>query len=961
MQRSFSRQIHSSIVFLLLIALPPTCIFPCFCVAQNPPRRLIKLLDPVWRIDRMTCEYRVNPLGMDETHPRFAWAFRSGRRNQYQFAYHVLVASSPEKLEDNTVDIWNSGSIASPENINCMYAGKPLAPFTRYFWKIKAINQDGQETPWSSTAWFETGMLQNANWRGTWIGNGKPAPEKDEDFYKDRPAPLFNKDFSLGKMIRSARLYISGLGYYEASLNGKKIGDQVLDPGWTNYSRTVLYSVYDITQSLHTGHNTISVLLGNGWYDPLPMKLFGAFNLRKVLAIGEPKVIANLRIQFSDGSTRVISTDSTWRTGDSFILKNNVYLGEEQDGRLTGRSREGSVRPDHGPSSVRRAQNNSWSPAVAVASPQGKMLAQSSPPIRITRIFHPQTLLQPEKGVWVYDLGQNFAGWIRMQINEPRGTKIHFRYGELIYPNGRVNGMTSVAGHIKAIWHLGGGPGAPATAWQEDSYTCSGEPGEFFQPHFTFHAFRYVEITGLAKDPDKESLEGLRLNADLEEAGHFTCSDTLLNRIQQACLNTFLSNLFSVQSDCPGREKQGYGADMVVSSDAYSYNFDMSQFYAKTVQDFANDARPNGGMPECAPYNGIATEGFDEGAGPVGWQLAFPFLQEKLYRYYGNRKIVEDQYDRTKKMVEFLRARSTDHLIAHDIGDHVAINAKHVPLTAGAFYFHAVSLLAEFAALLGRTSDIKEYQSLADSIRDSFNRHYLQRAPDPGAYDTAHNETTQAFALWYGLAPEQEKEQAFSLLLDEIRKNDGHLSTGIFGTKMLFDVLRRFDRNDIAYTINTQTSYPGYGYMLANGATTLWETWERPEQNSWNHPMFGSVSEWMYRSLAGINPAEDACGMDRLQIKPFTGGGLQFVKSDYNSIRGRVISEWKKEGGRLEWRLVIPPNTRAKVYVPARRIENIMESGRPVNQANELEFLRMENGFAVFDAVSGEYRFTVTR
>ncbi len=924
--------------FLILLL---TASLPASSPAQNPHRHLVAHGDAVWQIDRMTCEYRVNPLGMDEMRPRFAWTFLSSHRDQYQSVYHVLVASSPEKLEDNTVDIiWDSGPIPSTENINCVYAGRPLAPFTRYYWKIKALNQNGEETPWSKIAWFETGVMQNTNWLGSWIGNGKPAPQKDEDFYKDRPAPIFKKDFRLDKTIRSARLYISGLGYYEASLNGKKIGDQVLDPGWTNYSRTVLYSVYDITRSLAAGRNTITVLLGNGWYDPLPMKLFGAFNLRKSLAIGEPTLIANIRIQFSDGSTRVISTDSTWKTGDSYILKNNIYLGEEQDGRLT--------------------LIDSWRPASTVASPGGEMRAQSSPPIRVTHVFHPKKLSEPEKGIYVYDLGQNFAGWIHMRVNEPRGTKIHFRYGELIYPNGRVNGMTTVAGHIKAIWHLSGGPGAPPTAYQEDSYTCSGKPGEFFQPHFSFHAFRYVEITGLTQRPAKESLEGLRLNADLEQAGHFTCSDTLLNRVQQTCLNTFLSNVFSVQSDCPGREKQGYGADMVVSSEAYAYNFDMSQFYAKAVQDFANDARPNGGMPECAPYDGIATEGFDEGAGPVGWQLAFPFLQEKLVRYYGNKKILEDQYDHTKNMVEFLRSQSTDHLIGHDIGDHVAVNAKHVPLTAGAFYYHTVSLLAEFAALMNKTGDAKEYQSLADSIRDSFNRHYLQLAPDPGAYDTAQNQTTQTFALWYKLVPEQEKQQALTLLLDDIQKNNGHLSTGIFGTKMLFDVLRRYDRNDIALTINTQTSYPGYGYMLANGATTLWETWERPDQASWNHPMFGSVSEWMYRSLAGINPAEDACGMDRLLIKPFTGGGLRFVKSDYASIRGKIISEWKKEGGRLQWRLVIPPNTRAQVYVPARRIEDILESGRPVQQAGDLRFLRVENGFVLFDAVSGDYRFTVT-
>jgi alpha-L-rhamnosidase len=907
---------------------------------------------PTWQIDRMTCEYRVNPLGMDEWLPRFAWTFRSSHRDQYQSAYRILVASSREKLEKNTGDIWDSGAQPSGDNINALFAGRPLAPFTRYFWKIKATDRTGNETPWSVTAWFETAMLHAANWQGAWIGNGQPTPDRDEDFYKDRPAPWFKKEFKLAKTISSARLYISGLGYYEAYLNGKKIGDQVLDPGWTNYAKTVLYSVYDITSFLHKGPNAIGILLGNGWYNPLPLQLFGAFNLRKALTIGAPKLMANIRIRYSDGSTRLIATDSSWTTGASFILKNNIYLGEEQDARLIDSN---CCMPRQGRPVALHIM--AWSPAVAVDAPKGEMVAQSAPPIRITHQFPAQSLSEPAKGVYVFDLGQNFAGWIRMRINASRGRQIHFRYGELLYPDGRVNGMTTVAGHIKAIWHLNGGPGAPTTAYQEDSYTCSGRPGEFFQPHFTFHAFRYVEITGLPGRPARESLIGLRLNADLPATGHFTCSDTLLNRVQQLCLSSFLSNVFSVQSDCPGREKQGYGADMVVSSEAMAYNFDMSCFYAKTVEDFANDARPNGGMPECAPYDGIATEGFDQGAGPIGWQLAFPFLQEKLYRFYGNKKILEDQYTRTKKMVEFLRGQSVDHLIYHDIGDHVAVNAKHIPLTSGAFYYHHVRLLAEFAQLLNMPGDATEYRALADSIRDAFNRHYLQGAS--ASYDTAHNETTQVFALWYGLAPEQDKEKAFTLLLDEIQKNKGHLTTGIFGTKMLFDVLRRYDRNDIAYTINTQPGYPGYGYMLQNGATTLWETWERPEQNSWNHPMFGSVSEWLYRSLAGINPAEDAYGMDKLVIKPFTGANLRFVKCDYGSIRGKIVSEWEKKDGRLNWKLMIPPNTRALVYIPAHAIGEIFESGLPVQQVKDLNFVKMQNGFALFDAVSGEYHFSV--
>jgi alpha-L-rhamnosidase len=923
------------------------CISFCLSAAairKGPVREGAVQEAPVWETELLKCEYRVNPLGIDEAQPRFSWTFRSPRRDQYQSAYHILVASSRDKLQKNIGDVWDSGTLSSVDNINVLFAGKPLRPFTRYFWKIKALNTHGEATPWSRPAWFETAFL-HTHWEGSWIGDGKPIPQQKEDFYTNIPAPLFKKDFTIGKTIRSARLYISGLGYYEAYLNGQKVGDAVLDPGWTNYGKTILYSIYDITGAIKPGSNRIVLLLGNGWYNPLPMKLFGTFNLRDVLHTGQPKVIANIRVLFTDGSSRSIVTDGSWSAGDSYILKNNIYLGEEQDARL--------MKP------TTEQQGSSWASAVVVPSPGGVMAAQTAPPIRITKIIRPVAVSSPEKGVYVFDLGRNFAGWIRMRIRGKAGATVHFLYGELLVPGGRVNGMTTVAGHIKEIWHLSGGPGSPATAYQKDSYTCKGDSTDVFQPHFTFHAFRYVEITDLDNIPGLEDLQGLRLNSDLPEAGHFTCSNPLLNRVQDITLASFLSNIFSVQSDCPGRERQGYGADMVSTAEAFTYNYDMSCFYAKTVQDFANDVRPNGGMPECAPYNGISTEGFDQGAGPLDWQLAFSFLQEKLYRFYGNTRVLEDNYQHTKNMVDFLQRQSRDHLIDHGIGDHEAVNAKHVPLTSGAFYYHHVRLLAEFAGILGKKEDLVRYTALADSIQQAFNARYLQAGT--GQYDTAYNQTTQVFPLWYGLAPAAEQQAAFKALLETILQRDqGHLSTGIFGTKMLFDVLRRYDRNDVAFSINTQTGYPGYGYMLQNEATTLWESWQRPDQNSFNHPMFGSVSEWFYRSLAGINPAEDACGMDRLVIKPFTGGDLRFVRGSYESIRGRVISQWSKKEDRLDWQVTIPPNTHAKLYVPALSVGEILESGRPAEKAEGLAFIRMENGFALFDAVSGEYHIRVS-
>jgi alpha-L-rhamnosidase len=912
-----------------------------FCVVTASSQKNASLT-----VDILKCDSRQNPLGIDDSSPDFSWTFLTKERNQYQAAYRILVSSSRKNLTSDLGDIWDSGKTEDSNNIHVPYKGIQLISLTRYFWKVKIWNTGGMATPWSNIAYFETAFLGDSTWKSSWICSGRKQQEKDEDFYLDNPAPQFWKTFTIAKPIKSARLYISGLGYYEASLNGKKIGDNILDPGWTNYAKTVLYSTFDISSQIHKGKNIINVLLGNGWYNPLPLRLFGSFNLRKELTVGQPKLIAYLLIHYLDGSSSSITTDSSWLTGESYILQNSIYLGEKQDARIKVATGTAARISD---------------------PPGGKLTAQIAPPIRITKLIPSIRLSEPKKNVWVFDMGENFAGLIRMRVHGSSGQTIHFRYGELLFPDGHVNGLTTVAGHIKEMWNMNGGPGSPKTAFQEDSYICNGNGAETFQPHFTFHGFRYIEISGLTTKPSLSDLEGLRMNSDVAENGKFYCSNPLFNEIQQNTLHSFLSNIFSVQSDCPGRERQGYGADMVVSAEAFMFNYDMSCFYSKTVHDFKVDVRPNGGMPECAPYNGIVSEGFDGGAGPIEWQLAFSFLQKKLFQFYGNRKIIEDNYEQTKIMVEFLRSQSKDFLIDHGIGDHVSVAPKHIPLTSGTFYYQHVKILALFAKILNKTSEAEQYNTLADSILNSFNRRYLNSGT--GLYDTSSNQITQIFPLWNEMVPLQEKKNSLEALWNDIEiKNGGHISTGIFGTKMLFDLCRQYNRNDIAQITLNKTDYPGYGYMIKNGATSLWETWEKPDQNSWNHPMFGSVSEWFYRSLLGINPAEDAFGYDKIVLKPFTEksdqfglpkGSMDFAHGYYSSIRGNIVSSWKRKGGILQWHIEIPVNTRARVYIPCKPSEEILEQNRNILKCPNLHFQGTEQDYSIFDADAGNYDFTV--
>ena len=896
-------------------------------------------LEPV----ALQCEYRTNPLGIDEKQPRLSWQFRSVARGQMQTAYQIIVASSAERLEPDRADMWNSGKVMSTENIHIPYNGKPLQSRQRYFWQVRVWDKDGSGSTWSSPAWWEMALLSPDEWTAKWIDDGKPVPERDEDFYKDDPAPLFRKEFAVGKGVKRARLYITGLGYYEAYLNGAKVGEQVLDPGWTTYGRRVLYSTFDVTDQIRQGANCIGVWLGNGWYNPLPMRMWGKFNLRDALTVGRPRFIAQLEIEYADGTLQKVVSDESWQAGQSPILRNSVYLGEMYDAR---REQPGWSSPGF--------SDNHWRQARIAAEKLGVLQAQSQPPIRVTKIIKPVNITQPRPGVFIFDMGQNFAGWARLHVKGPAGTTVKLRYGELLYPDGTLNAMTTVAGQIKKPGR--GGPGAPDTAWQCDTYILKGQGKEVYTPRFTFHGFRYVEVTGYPGRPTLDALQGLRLNADVTSAGSFSCSDSLFNRIYRMSRWTFLSNLFSVQSDCPHREKFGYGGDIVPTCTAFMLNFDMTAFYAKVVRDFADAVRPNGGLTETAPYVGIADMGFGGGSGPIGWGFAHPLLQKELYRFYGNRRLVEEQYDVARRWVDFLSEHARDHIIDVGISDHESLDPKPTALTGTAFYYAAAKLVADLAGIIGRNDDADRYAKLTREIKEAFVRRFLK--PGSGRFDIG-TQACQAFALYFDLVPARERQAAISVLLDEIlNRHDGHLATGIFGTRYMLDVLTETGHSDVAYTVAAQKTFPGWGYMLQNGATTLWEHWAFSDNvYSHNHPMFGSIVGWFYSAIAGIRPAADAVGFDRVIIKPEPVKALTWARASYQSVRGRVASEWRKENGRFVLNAEIPVNTVARIYLPTSNAAAITESGISVNDSKDVVFLGMEDNRAVFRVGSGRYVF----
>lgn len=849
----------------------------------------------------LQCMYRSNPTGLSTDPPFFTWWMESAAPDARQTAWQLQVGTDSLALTEGRDLLWDSGKQTSGREIQAHYRGPALQGNQKYFWRVRNWNAADQASPYSLLACWETGPT---NWQAKWISDGSVPFENRAEFFEDHPAPLFRKTFTLEEQPVHARLHIAGLGYYEAYLNGEKTGAAVLDPGWTDYGKHVLYSTFDVKDQLQAGGNTLGVLLGNGWYNPMPIDHFARWNLREILTIGQPKFIAELHLTFADGRQEVIPSDTSWKHGDSWILYNDVYLGERQDGRLKV---AGWAQADF--------DDSEWPATSLTGAPGGKLVPQLQPAIEITRRLPAKKVTQLAPGVHVVDFGQNFAGWIHLKVRGEAGDSLRLRYGELLFEDGSVNGLTTVATQLKEAFGLKGGPGVPPTAWQEDTYIIGGHEAEYYQPHFTFHGFRYVQIWGYPGELRPEDVEGLRLNANLSQAGTFHCSNEDFNRIQEMCEWTFLSNVFSIESDCPGREKFGYGGDMVTAGEAYIFNYDMANFYRKTVQDFADEVRPLGGMPEIAPDVGIDSKTLGDGSGPIGWQLAFPFLQDLLYRFYGDRLLLEKHYPACKRLVGFLQSVAENNRINIGLSDHALLNEKPEAFTSTAFYYHIVQLTARFARTLGHTDDVRQYEQLADTIRAILLEE--EYTPDNGCFANC-NQTAQSFALWYELMPPEDRKPAYDRLQDSIRAGwNGHLSTGIFGTKMMLDIFRRDHRPDLAYEVTNQPDFPGWRHMLANDATTLWESW-RGQANgpSHNHPMFGSISEWFYRSVLGINPAEDAVACDRWVLSPQLSEQIPEAAGQYTSIRGVISSGYRRTEDLLEWKVRIPANTTAVLEIP---------------------------------------------
>jgi alpha-L-rhamnosidase len=801
-----------------------------------------------------------------------------------------------------------------------MYKLLRLSFFALFVWV-------GFLTSWAGTDDFPS--------KAKWISNGSPVLTDEESMYANHAAPLFRKQFSVdAKKVSKATLYIAAAGYYRASLNGERIGDAYLDPAWTDFGKRIYYARYDLSNELRDGDNCLGISIGNGFYNPLPLKMWGYLNLRNALLAGNPSVIACLKIEYSDGSTTEITTDPLWKFSDGPILKDNVYLGEWYDARC---EKSGWDLPGF--------DDTGWSFACNSSGPGGELLPRFFQPVKITAQINLVKIFNPSDGIYVVDMGTDFSGIYKIKLKGNQGDTITFRFGERLYANRSLNPMTTVCGQIKKKGQ--GGPGSPDIAWQTDVYVFGKNNEVWYSPEFTFHTFRYMEIKGLKYLPETSDISGLALNSAVEECNHFECSSDLLNAIQKMCVRTFKSNIVSVESDCPARERFGYGGDINAVAGAYISNFDMHDFYRKAVYDWA-DALNDSVFIDTAPYVGLKYCG-------ISWESAFLFLQDDLYRYYGDSAIVHEMYARDLTWMGKVARLHPEMIVKKGLGDHESMIPVPVQVTGTCHYLQAAGVMKNFARLMNDPANEKKFASLESDIRkkllDTFWKH------PSGDIEKLNKQTLYAALLYSDVIPENEKQAVVdSLRASVIRGANSHFTTGIFGTRFILEALSHAGFSQQVFDIVNSTAFPGWGYMIDHGATTIWETWKESDDTYSNcHPMFGSVSEWFYRWLGGIQQDANSAGFKKICIKPQTPDGLTYVKTSYKTPCGYVRSDWEKTpSNEMVYTITVPQGTVAVFEIPAGGNIWILHGTEKISLGDQ----DFTNGFLKKELSAGEYVIT---
>ncbi len=875
----------------------------------------------------LRCDYAANPLGVDSANPRLFWKLESNARGQRQTAYQILVASSKQNLAQDKGDLWDSGKVDSDETIQIQYAGKELKSSQQVFWKVRAWDAGGRVSAWSKPATWTMGVLNNADWQARWIGAADT----------NIPSLLLRREFTVKPGLKRALVNVCGLGQYEMTLNGEKVGDDFLSPGWTKYDKTCLYDTRDITDLLRKGKNAVGIELGNGMYN-IPATRFRPPGYRPY-SFGPLKTIAQIRLEYADGSVETIGTDENWRVAPGPIVSSSIYSGEDFDAR---RVQNGWNRINF--------DDSKWSSAIAAGGAGGELrgLSCAAPPIRFFEIHKPILSRTLTNGDILFDLGQNAAHISRISVTGPAGSKVR------VIPSELGDGLASE-----------GSLGEPRRSAIWCDYTKATDGEETWSPKFFYIGCRYLEVKcypakGETKLPAVKSIEGIVVQSSSEPVGEFECSNTLFNRIRNLVRRAQRSNMMSLMTDCPQREKRGWLEEDHLNGPALRYEFDLAQLFTKTLNDIADSQLTNGLVPTTAPEYAIFRDRGDTnhlrgifGDSPE-WGSAFIFMPWQQYEFDGDLNLFRLHYDAMTNYLAFLGSRASNNIVNYGLGDWFDIGPKHpgvaqltpIALTATAFYFQDAEIMSRAAAMLGKNDDAKNFSELAEKIRAAFNEKFYD--PTNHIYATG-SQTANSIPLVMGLCEPANRAAVLDAVVRDVRAHGNALTAGDVGYRYLLRALADGGRNDVIFDINDQSDKPGYGYQLKMGATSLTEAWDAGRDSSQNHFMLGQIQEWFYHDLAGIQNAPDSAGFKKIVINPQLVGDVTWVKASYNSIRGKIVSDWKRRGGKFTLEVSIPANTTATVYVSAQSAAAVKAEGAT--------FLRMENSRAVFAIESGCYTF----
>ncbi len=890
------------------------------------------------KVQNLLCENRTNPVGIDYPTPRLSWQLASDQRSILQTAYEIRVSKDKSSLTSGSDLTWSTGKVLSEQSVHVSYAGDALLSGEKYFWQVRVWDNKGNVSGWSDPAFWQMGLLNISDFTAAWIG---PGYKEDSTL---RPCPFFRKEFSLDKKIKSATLFITAHGLYEAFLNGQRVGDAYFTPGWTSYDHRLQYQTYDVTGMLKDGKNAAGVTLGDGWY-----RGYVGYSGEKNLYGDDVALLFQLDITYVDGTKSSIISDNQWKTSTEAIRSSDIQMGEIYDARL---EQPGWNMPGY--------NDARWSWAVIHDYPRDILTASYSEPVRKHEKFSPVKILKTPKGENVIDFGQNLTGWVKFKVTGKEGDTVKLQHAEVLDKKGDF-----YTANLRA---------AKAT----DTYILKGGGEENFEPHFTYHGFRYVKVTGYPGPLKAENFTAVALYSDLKPTGTFSCSDEMVNKLQHNIQWSQKDNFLAIPTDCPQRdERLGWTGDAEVFSRTASFNMNVDNFFARWLKDLSADQANDGAVPFFIPNVNINNTRTI--IGTAGWSDAATIIPWNMYMAYGDKKLLNDQYPSMKAWVNYMRSKSKDDLwnTGFQFGDWLSYRAEENDpfeavsaitdkyFIAQCFYAHSTQLLINAAQVLGMTSDVKEYTDLLQKIKTAFMNEYVT----PDGRLISQTQTAYALVLAYDMLPESMRSKVAERLVENIRHYHYHLTTGFLGTPLLCEVLSRFGHSDIAYELLLQDTYPSWLYPVKMGATTIWERWdgikpdstfEDPSMNSFNHYAYGAIGDWMYRYAAGIQTDENGPGYKQVVIEPHVSPKLFYVNADLDTYYGKVSSHWRIENGKLTLDVEIPANTSALIYIPSKDIPSITESGDPIYAVKDLQTQESIKDYVIVKAGSGKYHFVVT-